>query len=382
MRIMIGKLKRMIAPGFFLLFMIPLAASILLGSFLEKQQTEWVIPIGFVDEDQSVFSKKVIEQMKKQEMLVINEVSSEDASTLLERNEVDSVFVIKPRFQEHLLKEEREAMVELWTSPTSVASGIVQEVVASEVTKMTSAIKASNRVMQLYERKQMDGHLIWQEAYDYTLGQWEPEPLMTIHYVQENGSQEVGNDMETEKGALFVPYLGIWSFFTMISCFMMSDWVVKERSVVFSRIMTTYKGLSSYLFQTACAFLLVHSGQALLSFWILSHFGWMERELSLFVGMILFLVFSISLSVWLASFIRHLGSYYVASILVAFILAISGGSFFPITELSPALATLSEWLPQQLLRVMNMSEMWRIGLTMMGGSFLFWKWTVWRLRLR
>ena len=382
MRIMLGKLKRMIRPGSLLLFMFPLAASILIGTLLEKQQKELVIPIAIVDEDHSQFSREVIEKMKKQDMLVVHEVSSEEAHILLERNEVDSVFVIQPQFQEHLLKEEREATIELWTSPTSVASGIVQEVVASEVTKITSAILASNRVLQLYERKQMDGQSVWQEAYDYTLGQWEPEPLMTIHYVQENGVHEVKSDESTTNDVVFVPYLGIWSFFTMISCFVMSDWIVKERPTVFSRIMTTYKGLSSYLFQTNCAVLLFHSAQAFLSFSILSHFAWVERNLFLLVGMIFFVIFSTSLSILLASLISHLGSYYVASVLVALILSILGGSFFPITELSPSLETVTRWLPQQLLGTTDASQMWRMVLMMMGCSFIFWKWTVWRLCVR
>ena len=106
MRIMMGKCKRLFRPSFLLLLLIPLAASMLLGSFLEKQQEELIIPIGIVDFDHSDFSKEILKKMKNQEMVVVHEISSEEGSKLLERNEVDSVFVIKPRFQESLLKEE------------------------------------------------------------------------------------------------------------------------------------------------------------------------------------------------------------------------------------------------------------------------------------
>ena len=71
---------------------------------------------------------------------------------------------------------------------------------------------------------------------------------MTIHYVDGKNQQvqEMITVDETEESSLFVPYIGIWGFFTMISCFITSVWVVRERPIVFSRIMTTYKGLSSY----------------------------------------------------------------------------------------------------------------------------------------
>lgn len=384
---MIGRCKSLLRPSFLLLLLIPLAATMLLGSFLEKQQKDLVIPIGIVDLDQSDYSKEIIRGMKNQEMLTVYEVSSEEGSELLERNEVDSVFVIKPDFQERLLKEDREGTIQLWISPSSVISGVIQEVMASEVTKITSAIKAANKVHQLYERNDLAEKFDWQDAYDYTLKQWDPEPLMKIHYTdgkvqQERKVKTAVKAEEEEEEPLFVPYLGIWSFFTMSSCFITSVWVVKERPILFPRIMTTYRGLSSYLRQTAGAFLLFYSVQAIISFLIVSHFEWIERESALLVGMIAFLLFSLSLSVWMASFFQQLGAYYVAGILVTFILTILGGGFFPIAEFSSSLEVLSSWLPYQLLEEKEFSEGWKLLFVTLGGALLFWEWSVWRLRVK
>ena len=98
----------------------------------------------------------------------------------------------------------------------------------------------------------------------------------------------------------------------------------------------------------------------ILSFWILSHFELMERDVTLLVGMIVFVIFSLSLSIWLASFFRHLGGYYVAGMLVAFVLTILGGSFFPIAEFSSSLEVVSSWLPHQLLEGTDASEGWKL----------------------
>lgn len=377
---MMDKCKNLLRAGFLLVLLIPLAATMLLSSFFEKQQKELVIPIGVVDLDQSDFSKEIIKGMNNQEMLVIYEGSSEEGSELLERNEVDSVFVIQPGFQEQLLKEEREGTIELWISPNSVLSGVIQEVVASEVTKITSAIKAANNVQQLYKRYHVINEFDWQDAFDFTLKQWEPEPPMTINYAE--GKNQFEHQDETEENPLFVPYLGIWSFFTMSSCFIASVWVVKERPILFSRIRTTYKGLSAYIGQTTGAFLLFYSGQAVLSFLILSHFEWIERESTLLVGMITFVIFSLSLSIWLAVFFQHLGAYYIAGLLITFILTLLGGGFFPIAEFSSSLEVLSSWLPYQLLEEKSTAEGWKLLFITLGSSLLFWGWSVWRLRAR
>jgi ABC-2 type transport system permease protein len=381
MGILLDKIKKCLKPVFLLLLMIPLGASFLLGSFFEKQQETMAIPVAIVDEDQSEFSEAILAGMKTQEMLTVLEGSMEEGSRWLERNEVDSLFILKAGFQERLLQEKGEESIALLTSPTSVASGIVQEVVASEVIKITSGIKAANRVQRLYDRHGVEAPHAWQNAYDFTLGQWEPVPLMTIDYVE--GSLE--NDRMLEKGmptSTTIPYLGIWGFFTMMVCFITSDWVVKERSILFSRMKTTYKGLSSYLCQTVGAFLLFQIGQTLISFWILTHFEKMEREAIGLVGMLVFILFSLSASVWLASYISHLGSYYIAGIVVAFLLALGGGSFIGMAELSPTLEEVSRVLPYRLLGNGDDREKWKVLFLTLGVSGVFWRWSIWRLNVR
>ena len=50
---MLGRCKRLLQPNFLLILLIPLAATILIGGLLEKQQSELAIPIGVVDLDES-----------------------------------------------------------------------------------------------------------------------------------------------------------------------------------------------------------------------------------------------------------------------------------------------------------------------------------------
>lgn len=290
MGILFERVKKCLDPRFLLLLTIPFIASFLLGTFFEKQQETLTMPIALVDEDRTEFSKAIREGMKSQDMLSVLEVSVLEGERLLERNEIDSLFILKSGFEEHLLNEKEEEMITLITSPTSVASGIVQEVVASEVMKISSAIVAANRVQDLYKRNGVDNGFEWEDAYLYSMGQWDPEPLMTIQYVAGNQEQ----DMDVEKSKMtsnFVSYPGLWGFFTMLVCLISCDWVVKERFILFSRMKTTYRGLSSYLRQSIGAILLFSIGQSFFSFWLFSHFEKIAREMMDLVGMLIFILF-------------------------------------------------------------------------------------------
>lgn len=389
MGILVEKLKHIAAkPVSLLLFLLPIAVAASLGALLEKQQKELIIPIAIVDEDQTAFSQRIVEQMRNQERIVVKEVSNDKGQSLLSRNEIDSLFVIKKQFQQRLMDEQRENTIELWTSPSSAASGIVREVVASEVIRLTSSIKAANRVVSLYNQKNREAFsegVVWHAAHDYTNDQWEPSPLMTIHYV--HGDQPESKKPSEREKALFVPYLGIWSFFTMLSCFITADWAVKERFTLFTRIMTTGKGLTAYLSQTAGAYIVFQMLQALVSFLVLSSFQAIERNYFLLVGMGIYIIFSSAVGMWIAGRMQHLGGFYALSIFIAFILAVCGGSFFPVAEVSSLLHALSNWLPQQILwqtaySTQMDSGSWKVAIMMIFGALLLWKWTIWRLKPR
>ena len=132
----------------------------------------------------------------------------------------------------------------------------------------------------------------WKDAYDYSMDQWEPSPLMTIDYVAENK----GRDTKVEENFNFVLLFGNMGFFTMIVIFITCDWIVKERSILFSRMKTTYRGLSSYLRQTAGGLFFLHGSQSILSFWLFSQFEKIERNMMSLVGMLSFIVLSLSLA--------------------------------------------------------------------------------------
>lgn len=347
MDVFIWKFKQMIKPVRLLLLFFPLVAALLLGSLLEKQEKELVIPIGIVDADQSDYSRKIIQSMKEQERLKIHNVSSEKAELLLARNEVDSVFIIKKGFKKSLLNEKRSNTIELKTSTNSVAAGIIREVLASEVTKLSSAIMAANRVEKLYNTKGIGSEEIWGEAYNYTLDQWIPEPLMTVSYVQHEGSVISDKNVTEIKNTKL--YLGLWSFFIMISCFITSDWIMKERELVFPRIKTTSKGLVNYFWETSEAHMTFYIINIVFSLTIFTYLEITEIDFELIAAVFIYVVFAHSVSIFTSSVMGNIGSYYVTAFILSFLVAFFGGSFFSLSEISETLEGISNWFPQLLI---------------------------------
>ncbi|MFS0880177.1 ABC transporter permease [Metabacillus niabensis] len=381
MRIFFAKCKQMIKkPSILLFFLAPAVITMLFGTLLESQQEDLVIPIAIVDEDGSSLSSSIINRVKEQKRLAIIETTIEEADKMLERKEIDSVFVFKKNFQQQLLIEKREEIIEMKIAPSSIAYTIVREVIASEVTRITSSIKAANQVGQIYKQFGMERQEIkeaWNEAFAYSsIEQWEPQPLMTIDYMTgASSSQPVAEDEAIAK-----PYIGLWGFFTLIICFLQSDWMIKEK-MLFKRMKTTYQGLPSYLLQTSAAVFLLQAVQACGSFFLFTRLHIVEGESLLLFMMVLYLFFSIGLAIFSASVIHHIGSYYVFGVLISLIMAVFSGSLFPINEIVRDFQAWANIFPQALLLKPNMmiSEESSKLLLIIAMAILLWGSSIWRL---
>ncbi|MFJ5716244.1 ABC transporter permease [Neobacillus sp. NPDC093127] len=361
-----------------LIFFIPLGLTLIVGHLVEKGQKQLEIPIAIIDKDHSDFSRLLVERISGQDKLHLYKVSGEKASLLLLRNDVDSVFVIKKGFQKRLLNGEREGIIEVWTSPSSMAEGIVREVIASETARLTSDVKAADWVVKVF--KNLDIHIdqskTWNAAYGYTDSQWEPEPLMTIQYEQHYVEESVVD----KSGLRESPYLRLWTFFTMLGCFLTSDWTVREKGVLFLRIQSTYHGLVSYLIQNTVALFLFHLFQTLLAFYIFVKTNIIQLRPELLLLMAVYLFICMSFSVWSASFTKQIGSYYIVSFLFMLIIGILGGSYFPVQEFSSTLLKLSVFFPQNLLLS---SQQLKIQIPLfVSGSIVLWMLAIRRLQIK
>lgn len=360
------------------IFLLPTVLTFLFGNLLEQVEEGLAIPIAFVDEDHSQFSKQVIERLNQESRMELYVVTRDRAERLLVKNEVDSVYIIKYRFQENVLKNQLKSVIEVWTNENSIVNGIVQEVVASEVIRLSSNSIAANWVVLNYEQmgllNKQSADYLWEQAYRYSDSQWEPEPLMTV-----NTKTVHGNGTETHPNAQRIstsPYIGLWSFFTMVFIIFSLDWLVKEKGRILPRIQTTSKGLRFYITKEVAIRSLLFCIQAGITFILFKEHLQLELTTINLFQMIYFINFIVLLIAFFSSLFSNVNTFYLISFLLVLVIGIFGGSFFPVTEWYEGLPLDIRWLfPQTILTGIG-STTYYLFLTLIASSIYYV--TMWR----
>ncbi|MFP7733845.1 ABC transporter permease [Priestia aryabhattai] len=326
-----------------MIFFLPLIGTIISSSVLAKVESDSKIPVALVDQDHSKMSTQVIHRLQKTKEIQFLSVNEEQARKQLEQNKIDSIFVFPNGFQQEVEAGNYQGGMDLLTLPSSIATEAVREVVASEVTRLTTNVKAANEVRFLYKVYNIhEAPELWKEAYRYTDNQWKPQPLMTIDYEAE------GRKSTKQAGVQMTGYVPLWGFFTLLLCCITSDWMIKERRHLFKRMKTMQKGLRGYIRNVSAAYVVLYVLQALISFAL---FKWLYglESYGVLLYMCIYVIVCVAFSTWLASESQRVGSYYMISVIMVTGLSIIGGSFFPVGELSVTIEKISQWLPQHLL---------------------------------
>ncbi|MEC0667461.1 ABC transporter permease [Priestia flexa] len=381
MNLMMEKLKAIIRKPFLLilLLVLPAAGAYVGQMFLQNVENDVKIPVAIADEDQSKLSKEVIQRVTTNERIKLIATTADEGEKKLLRNEVDSLFIVREGFMDNIKKEDYEETIELVKMPASVATSVVEEVIASEVTRLSSNSKAAIQVERLYERYRWEKpETLWEDAYRYTDEQWKPEPLMTIQYVTD-GQEGAQPDEKQQTINRSVP---LWGFLTLVVSLMAMEWVLKEKGPIFKRMKTLPKGVMSYVYQSVAAYGFVLIIQTVLSFFFFLKVGAVTDSRVLLL-MLIYLCFCLAFSFWLATESRHLGRYYTAGFLIAMMLSIIGGVFFPISDIAERLGAIATWIPQHLLVTQQLvlaKELWiQLG-TILVITILLWLKAVWNAR--
>lgn len=346
-----NQLRRLcLKPIFLFVFLsFPLLLTIIFSTLFQETVKQSAIPIAIVDYDESEFSKLIIKRMKEHKGIEVMELEETSAIRGLKRGEVDTVFIMKQSFEQQLLLEKREKTVELWTTPLSMATGIVKEVMGSEIIRITSNIKAGNWVTEYMGKQKELTHIqqenLWLRAYNYSESQWEPEPLMTIQH-------ETANEQIISRASpktINKSSIGYWSLFTMLFCFVLTESLIKERNAIIPRIRGMYNNVGVFILQKGVAFFLILLTQALFSLSILHYFNLIDIHISFLGHLGMFLFFCLTISIGLGCHINHLGFYYGLGLVIVLCTSIASSVFFPIADLFEKIVYIAEFFPQEWL---------------------------------
>lgn len=380
-----------------LLLCLPLLVVALLETVISKTVVEGKIPIAVVDEDDSDYSRTVIARVAKTPHVALEMCSRKEAVRRIEAQTADLAFVFKEGFQANIAQGQYRELVDLIESPASLSSGLLKEVVASEIMRFVSNATAANDVVAYYTEKGLitaqEKKPLWQEAWHYTDAQWEPEPLATMVYreggdvLSLNGDNTDSDDLrgkvdaarpneDTDGAGDVNPEVrntartdapnteahkltdegmrafGLLSVALMLLTFYLNDWLVKEKQQhVLTRVSVVGASKLRYIVGNGCgASLLVFVSFLLAAGYFISgaSLSWW-RIVLVCVVVSAYIGACFSIATLFASFARGHKQMHLFGLMTVVATSVIGGSFINLAEVSSRFASLAALTPQQWL---------------------------------
>lgn len=211
------------------LILLPLVFIILTTSFFQATLHGTRVPVVVVDLDQTPYSRLVVEGLETIEVLRVLISDFHQGQRQVRTNSADCAVVIPQGFQNYIFQGDFAGAIEIYSSPASMATPFVKEVVASQVMRFVSNHAAADWVVASFHRHQRQAAPdLWQQAWDFTHAQWEPGPLFTISATDLSDFEEGREGSAPDKPLLPAALLtaaAITMFFTLS----MNQWFGEDR---------------------------------------------------------------------------------------------------------------------------------------------------------
>jgi len=125
------------------LLILPLLGTYIFLHFVTTNKEDWSIPIAYIDDDRSNYSKQLLKDLQREELLNIRVMEDErEAEQLLLARKVDSVWVIKKGFGEGVQKERLSQTIVTKRTSQSFGYFPAKELILSSVNEAASTVHA------------------------------------------------------------------------------------------------------------------------------------------------------------------------------------------------------------------------------------------------
>lgn len=308
---------------------LPLLLTILTFSTLTKLGDESRIPIGLVVEDHSTLSTNLVQRIMETDYLEVSIFDISEATDLLEKHELDSVFVIKDGYEEDILNNRRSKLVEAYSSNRSFAYFAVAETISSYVQEEATRAKTAKKIKDLYEKYGSSEEWDKEEIFLKSKEKQQEKQLITTTFSFQWTPTETGIEATS-----LLSILGIWAFFQIIATLFMFDWIVKANSKFLQvRWAFTKISLNSYISRSLLVYTVLLSSVDIVSMYVLYLLDLTSPNAKLFLALLGFRVTINILAVLLAKNAINMFPYYISVIALTLILTICGGAFIPIDSI-------------------------------------------------
>lgn len=340
--------------------LLPVIMTVLVMKSVGVWQEETRVPIALVVEEETQLASELVDELVKTDLLHIHFMELSEALHKLEQHELDSVFVIREGYEENVLTNRRNQVIEAYSSNQSFAYQAVVETVTSLAQQDMARSKAAFVIKQLFNDYGTADEWNYDEIIEKSRERQENNALLQTTFAYYSMDQDV-NDSSVPLFQVF----GVWSLFAMITTFFLFDWVLKEnRPSIRARWLYTsisYRryGLSMLHLYTVILFVV----DALTAFVFATLFD-VTLTIKLLLSLFTFRLTINLLAFLLASVYRQLFMYYVSGFAIALFFITLGGAIIPldgllrrwpwIEALSPVQSLLATTVPVGWLAILSL----------------------------
>lgn len=347
--------------------LLPIIMTVLVMEGVGAWQEDTKVPIALVVEEDTQLANQLVDELLNTELLAIHFMALSDALHKLEQHELDSVFVIREGYEENVLTNRRNQVIEAYSSNQSFAYQAIVETVTSLAQQNMSRSKAAFVIKQLFDDYGTVSDWDYDEITKKSRERQENNALLQTTFTYFNMEQE-----EKESSLPLLQVFGVWSLFTMISTFFLFDWVLKEtRPEIRARWLFTSISFRRYGLGMLGIYTVLLSIVDFLTVAIFVALFDITLSLKLILSLLSFRLTVNLLSFLLASVYRKLFMYYVSGFAIALFFITLGGAIIPLDGILRRWPWIEKLSPVQSLLATSIPMEWLVALSV---GLVLWIW--------
>lgn len=187
-------------------------------------QADTKIPVGIVMEDESSSAQELYNSIKDTPHIRPEVLSEKEALNQLQKHELDSVFIIRSRYEDSIERGSRNQLIKSYQSDLSFAYTPLRETVISYVQQDYSRAKAAFVVQQMGEAYGVTEEWSYDELINRSKEIVQEQKLLEVDF----SFADAGAGKDDADDTLLQPW-NLWAIITLLTTFMLFDWVIKEK---------------------------------------------------------------------------------------------------------------------------------------------------------
>lgn len=329
--------KQWISLLFWLLF--PLGITLFMMNQIGIVQGDAEIPVGLVVEEDSEATDQLIHSIQTTDHLRPIILKEREALHELETHEIDSVFIIRRNYEEKIEQGRRNRTLDAYDSDLSFAYPSVRETIISLVQQDYILATTIQTIQQMGET-----YNVGEDWTTETLKQRSKEIVEEQQLLHVDFSFAGEPSDEQDQSTYLINPEHLWMLITILSTFMIFDWVVKEkREQVINRLIFTQLAIKSYLLNNWLIYTILLFGFDCLTMYIFSETFGTSISLKVIMSLFSFRIMINSCIFMISRLFNTPMVYYIFSFSVTLLLTVISGVFIPIDGISKSIPLFS-WI--------------------------------------